>query len=79
MKSMFFLVAIFLQLHGPDGQTIDVNPEQITSLRMPQASAGDHFPKGTKCILKMTNGSINAVVESCEAIRHMLKEERNAQ
>ena len=76
---MFFLLAVFLELHGPNGQMIKVNVDQITSLRMPQASAGDHFPKGTKCILKMTNGSINAVVESCEAIRHMLKEERNAQ
>jgi hypothetical protein len=71
---MFFLVAIFLELHGPNGQTIDVNPDQITSLRMPQVSAGDHFPKGTHCILKMTNSSINAVVETCQAIRHMLQE-----
>jgi len=75
---MFFLVAIFLELHGPDGQTIDVNPDQITSLRMPQASAGDHFPKGTKCVIKMTNGSINAVVETCQSILQVLKENHNA-
>ena len=75
---MFFLVAIFLELHGPDGQTIDVNPDQITSLRMPQASAGDHFPKGTKCIIKMTNGNINAVVETCQVVLQMIEENRNA-
>jgi hypothetical protein len=75
---MIFLVVVFLELHGPNGQTIDVNPNEITSLRMPQTSASDHFPKGTHCIIKMTNGNINAVVETCQVVLQMIEENRNA-
>jgi hypothetical protein len=67
MKTLFML--IFIQLHGPGGQIIDIAPNEITSLREPQAGSEAHFGKGVHCIIKMTNGAINAVVEHCEAIR----------
>jgi len=60
---------IFIQLHGPGGQTIDINPDQITSLRMPQAGKEEHFGKDVHCIVKMSNGASNAVVEDCALIR----------
>ena len=34
---MIFLVAVFLELHGPNGQVIEVNPNEVSSLWMPQA------------------------------------------
>jgi hypothetical protein len=67
MKTLFMLAMI--QLHGPGGQVIDINPLEITSLREPQANSESHFGKGIHCIIKMTNGAINAVVEQCEMIR----------
>ena len=75
---MIFLVAAFLELHGPNGQVIKVNVDQITSLRMPQVSAGDHFAKGVHCLLKMTNGSTNGVTETCDTVFRMIEENRNA-
>jgi hypothetical protein len=71
---MFFLLAIFLELHGPNGQIIEVNPNEISSLRTPQAGSSEHFAKGVRCIIKMTNSNINAVVETCETVLFMLKE-----
>ena len=75
---MIFLVAVFLELHGPNGQVIKVNVDQITSLRMPQVSAGDHFAKGVHCLLKMTNGNTNGVTETCDTVFRMIEENRNA-
>ena len=62
-----------LQLHGPNGQIIDVNPNEITSLRSPQAGSENHFGKNVHCLIKMTNGAVNAVVEDCEWIRVQLE------
>jgi hypothetical protein len=75
---MMFLLAVFLELHGPDGQMIKVNVDQITSLRTPQTSAGDHFAKGVKCLLKMTNGNTNGVTETCNIVLQMIKENHDA-
>ena len=30
---MFFLLAVFLELHGPNGQVIEVNPNEVSPLR----------------------------------------------
>ena len=75
---MFFLVVVFLELHGPNGQVIDVNPNEVSSLRVPQAGSSEHFAKGVQCIIKMTNSNINAVVETCQAVLQMIEENRNA-
>ena len=61
-----------IQLHGPDGQTIDINPNEVSSLRAPRKTE-DHFPKGTACVVIMTNGRINLVVEDCETIRNEIE------
>ena len=70
----WLLAYVFLSLHGPGGQEIDVNPLEITSVREPQEGSEGHFPKGTRCILKMTNGTSNFVVESCPEVRRLVEE-----
>jgi hypothetical protein len=75
---MIFLVVIFLELHGPNGQVVEINPDEISSLRVPQAGSEHHFAKGTHCLVQMTNGNINAVAETCQAILQTLKENHNA-
>jgi len=36
---------------------------------MPQAGKEEHFGKDVHCIVKMSNGASNAVVEDCALIR----------
>ena len=71
MKTLFMYT--MLLLHGPGGQTIDINPDQITSLRQPQAGKEEHFGKDIHCIVKMSNGAVNAVTEHCELIRNEIE------
>jgi hypothetical protein len=69
MLSVSILALLHLiQLHGPDGQVIDINPSEVSSLREPRKTE-DHFPKGTNCVVIMTNSRISLVVEDCEVIR----------
>ena len=75
---MIFLVVVFLELHGPNGQIVEINPGEISSLRVPQAGSEHHFAKGTHCLVQMTNSNINAVVETCGAVLQMIEENRNA-
>lgn len=77
---MRFLAAISLaaiqlvELHGPDGQTVYINEREISTLRQPtKLDMEQHFHKGTHCIVVTTNGKFVAVVETCRAIRDMLK------
>ena len=73
---MLFVIAIVFHLvllHGPAGQTIEINPDQVVTLREPRADEG-HFPKGTRCVVNMTDGKLNVVREDCSTIRDMIEE-----
>jgi hypothetical protein len=63
-----------IQTHGPNGQVIDINPHEVSSVRTPQKGAQEHFPPGTNCIVIMNNGRINAIIEDCELIRQEVEE-----
>ena len=63
-----------IQLHGPDGQEIDINPHEIASLREPSSISEGHFPKGIRCVIVMTNGRFNLVVENCNTVKIMTEE-----
>jgi hypothetical protein len=65
---------LLVQLHGPNGQQIDINPHEVSSLREPQKGSDEHFAKGVRCLIKMSNGAINAVTEDCETVRRMIEE-----
>ena len=74
---MHFAVVIafhLIQLHGPDGQDIDINPHEVASLREPGSMSGNHLPKGTRCIVVMTNGRFNMVKEDCDTVKVMVEE-----
>ena len=61
-------------LHGPNGQEIDVNPHEISSIREPSEGSESHFPKEIQCLIFMTNGKINAVREDCKTVKIMTEE-----
>jgi hypothetical protein len=64
----------FIHVHGPSGQNIEVNIEEISSMRTPQPRAEGHFPKGTQCVLYMTSGNFIAVQENCTDVDNRIKE-----
>jgi len=59
-----------LLLHGPSGEVIQINPEQVTVLRSP----GDrtHFIDGANCMISMTDGKFVAVAEDCATVLKLM-------
>jgi hypothetical protein len=67
------LVAIrLLQLHGPHDQTIDINPDQVVSLRKPRADEG-HFARDIRCLVNTTDGKFATVIEDCATVRALVE------
>ncbi|WP_063685577.1 hypothetical protein [Bradyrhizobium stylosanthis] len=72
---MLIVIAIafeLLQLHGPSDQLIDINPDQVVSLRKPRADEG-HFANGVRCLVSTTDGKFSTVTEDCETIRSRIE------
>jgi len=67
------LALTFVELHGPSGQVLELNPSEVSSIRAPIDVGSGHWAKGTKCIVVMTNGRLNAVVEDCATVIQKLK------
>jgi uncharacterized protein YlzI (FlbEa/FlbD family) len=65
---MEMLLAIALaQFTGPDGQRIDVNSAEVTTIREPRSK--DHFAPGTKCLIYLVSGNFITVQETCDEVR----------
>jgi uncharacterized protein YlzI (FlbEa/FlbD family) len=60
-------------VHGVDGQEIEVNVEQISTIREPRDTEG-HFAKEIQCLLFMTSGKFVAITESCQTVVTKIKE-----
>lgn len=76
MRAALALVQLLL-LHAPDGREIDVNPATITSLREagPDDRSDKHLVKGVRCMISLADGKFVNVVETCESVRRMVREE----
>ena len=72
MLAIVVAVAL-LQFTGPTGARIDLNPQEISSIRDPRASPVGHWGKGTNCIVVMNNGKFIAVAENCDEVRATLR------
>lgn len=64
-----------VQLTGPDGQKVFVNPMEITTLRVLSklAVVSEHFPKGSHCVIVTTNGKFLPVQETCERVAALVE------
>jgi hypothetical protein len=71
---MLYLVLHLLLVHAPDGQVIEINPHEISSIREPRNTEGQHWQKDVHCILSMTNGKFIAVVEDCNTVTERFEE-----
>jgi hypothetical protein len=66
--ALWLLIAShFITAHTPDGEEVSLNTAEISSIRQPQdaATSVDHFAKGTKCVVVMTNGKFIALTDTC--------------
>lgn len=63
-----------VELHGPSGQPLEINPNEVSSVRQPldPLHPRQHWAKGTHCILVMGNGGMNAVAEDCATVMQKL-------
>lgn len=65
------LVALVM-LTGPDQQPIELNPQQVVTVRPPRGN--EHFAPGVHCLIHTTDGKIVAVLEDCPTVRGLLEE-----
>jgi hypothetical protein len=63
---------VLVELQGPAGQHIYVNPQEVASVREPRGVDTGHWAKGVKCLVVMANGRFLTVVETCEQVRQIL-------
>jgi hypothetical protein len=69
------LIALhFIFVHGPDGQRVELNVNEISSVREPRDTEGQHFAKGTNCLVFMTNGKWFGTKEECDVVLDKIKE-----
>jgi hypothetical protein len=68
-----WLALSLIFVHGPDGQEIEININEISSIRDPRASEG-HLHKSIHCVLYMTNGKFIGTTETCDEVDKMLAE-----
>jgi hypothetical protein len=67
------LVALTLVLlTGPGGQTVEVNPEEVVSIRSPRSV--DHMPSSVHCIVFTTDSKFIGVGERCSEVDKKLKQ-----
>lgn len=75
MEVFFFLLALHLiRLTGPGNQVIELNVENIVSLREPRSA--EHFFSGANCLINTTDGKIVVVQERCDAVTRMIEEQK---
>lgn len=65
------ITSVLVTLTGPGGQTIDVNPAEIVSLREPRGDS--HFDKDVHCLIHTADGKFISVIESCAAVRDKIE------
>jgi hypothetical protein len=73
------LVAQILALHlvrltGTDGQIIEINPEEVVSVRAPGAIA-EHLHPNTHCVIYTSDGKFISLRDDCADVQRKLEVE----
>jgi hypothetical protein len=63
-------LATFTGLHG---QPVEVNPDQVVTLRSKRDDGGGNFPAHAGCVLHMTDGHFVVVMEDCATVQKRLE------
>lgn len=66
------LALALLILQGPDGQTIEVNPSAIVTMRAPGPAGQAALAPGVRCAITTSDGKVVNVTDTCEEVRAKL-------
>ncbi|UGY16371.1 hypothetical protein HAP48_0002045 [Bradyrhizobium septentrionale] len=75
---MILLAAVvalrLVSFHGPDGYAVEINPDQVTTLRASREAdqQSKFFTSEVHCMIGLTDGKFVTVSESCEEVRSKL-------
>ena len=76
MTKVAAAVAVMLvTVHGPGDQKIEINPDQISSMRKALKKNEVYLHGETQCVLTMTNGKLISTTETCEQVEGKITEE----
>lgn len=64
-----------LVLTGPDGLRIEVNSDEIVTLRPPRGQEQDHIHKNIHCVIFTTDGKFVSVTETCDKVHELMDED----
>jgi hypothetical protein len=70
------IAAVLIRLHNPHGATIDINPDQIVSLRAAapvQTEEGRLLHRSIQCMISLADGKFVGVVEDCGTVKRMIE------
>jgi len=73
---VYFLIAYALvALHTPGGGTVEVNPNQVISMRTlrPGEAGDDLLTKKVECVIATSDGKIINVVEECDEVDRLFR------
>jgi hypothetical protein len=65
------VVLRLILLTGPDNQAIELNIDEVVSVRQPRST--DHFASGTRCIINTTDGKFVLVQELCSSVLRFIE------
>jgi hypothetical protein len=65
--------AHFILVHGPDEQEIQLNVNEVSSVREPR-SVETHWKDEVHCVVFMTNGKFVGITEECQQVIQKIKE-----
>jgi hypothetical protein len=74
---MLFAAAVLVLVHTPNGDLVEVNPDQIVSLRTAAPDREDEkrlYHKSIKCLINLADGKFVAIVENCDTVRNQMEE-----
>ena len=68
---MIRLAILLIQLTGPDGSELDINPATIVSLRA-VVEDKDTFHGNVKCVVRTIDGNSVGVEETCMRVHELI-------
>jgi uncharacterized protein YlzI (FlbEa/FlbD family) len=71
MDPLTFIAICLILFTGPDGQKIELNQHDISSIRTIRGT--DHFGKDVHCNIFMTDGRPIGVAETCEEVHKRIQ------
>ena len=70
---LLLVSVVMIQLTGPNGNRIDVNPHDIVTIREPQVPG--FFDAKVKCVLFTLDNQFIGIRETCAQVRELIQSE----